>query len=123
MLRKFIIKDICGGMSSEERDAQFKPLVKSHTESGGELHPTVKPVRMIVDAIKDVSGRGEIVLDLFGGSGSTLIAAEKTGRRAFLCELDPIYCDRILRRWEVWAKDDAERLVCGWPAAPAEAAA
>ena len=87
------------------------------------LHPTVKPVRMIVDAIKDVSGRGEIVLDLFGGSGSTLIAAEKTGRRAFLCELDPIYCDRILRRWEVWAKDDAERLVCGWPAAPAEAAA
>src|SRR5690606_24250566 len=45
------------------------------------LHPTVKPVQMIADAIRDVSGRGEIVLDLFGGSGSTLIAAEKTGRR------------------------------------------
>ena len=81
------------------------------------LHPTVKPVQMIADAIKDVSGRGEIVLDLFGGSGSTLIAAEKTGRRAFLCELDPVYCDRILRRWEAYAKDDAERLVCGWPGA------
>ncbi len=81
------------------------------------LHPTVKPVQMIADAIKDVSGRGEIVLDLFGGSGSTLIAAEKTARRAFLCELDPVYCDRILRRWEAYAKDDAERVVCGWPGA------
>jgi DNA modification methylase len=72
------------------------------------LHPTVKPVAMIADAIKDVSRRGGIVLDLFGGSGSTLIAAHKTGRRARLCELDPVYCDRILRRWEVFAKDDAE---------------
>ncbi|MEO0682103.1 MAG: DNA methyltransferase [Pseudomonadota bacterium] len=80
------------------------------------LHPTVKPVQMIADAIKDVSGRGEIVLDLFGGSGSTLTAAEKTGRRAFLCELDPVYCDRILARWEAFAKDDAEHVVCGWTA-------
>ena len=79
-----------------------------------ELHPTVKPVQMIADAIRDVSGRGEIVLDLFGGSGSTLIAAEKTGRRARLCELDPVYCDRIIRRWEAWAKDEAEQLVCGF---------
>ncbi len=81
------------------------------------LHPTVKPVQMIADAIKDVSGRGEIVLDSFGGSGSTLIAAEKTGRRARLVELDPIYCDRILARWEVQAKDEAEQLACGWPRA------
>ena len=79
------------------------------------LHPTVKPVQMIADAIRDVSGRGDIVLDVFGGSGSTLIAAEKTGRRARLCELDPIYCDRILARWEFYAKDDAERLVDGQP--------
>lgn len=78
------------------------------------MHPTVKPVQMIADAIKDVSGRREIVLDLFGGSGSTLIAAEKTGRRARIAELDPIYCDRILARWEAWAKDDAEQVVCGW---------
>ena len=71
------------------------------------LHPTVKPVAMIADAIKDVSSRKGIVLDLFGGSGSTLIAAHKTGRRAFLCELDPVYCDRIVRRWQTYAKDDA----------------
>ena len=81
------------------------------------MHPTVKPVQMIVDAIKDVSGRGEIVLDSFGGSGSTLIAAEKTGRRARLIELDPIYCDRILARWESHAKDQAEQIACGWPRA------
>ena len=74
------------------------------------LHPTVKPVHLIADALRDVSGRGEIVLDGFGGSGSTLIAAEKTGRRARLCEIDPIYCDRILARWEAYAQDDAARL-------------
>lgn len=71
------------------------------------LHPTVKPVQMIADAIRDVSARSEIVLDLFGGSGSTLIAAEKTGRRARLCEIDPQYCDIILARYEAWAKDEA----------------
>ena len=71
------------------------------------LHPTVKPVALLADAIKDVSTRGSIVLDLFGGSGSTLIAAHKTGRRGYLMELDPLYCDRSLRRWENFAKDDA----------------
>src|SRR6266508_6199191 len=55
-----------------------------------ELHPTVKPVAMIADAIKDVSERNAIVLDAFGGSGSTLVAAHKTGRRGYLIELDPI---------------------------------
>ena len=81
------------------------------------LHPTVKPVGMVADAIKDVSPRGGIVLDLFGGSGSTLIAAQKTGRKARLCELDPVYCDRIIARWERYAKDDAVRLA---PAMSAE---
>ena len=79
----------------------------SNREQDLALHPTVKPVAMIADAIKDVSKRGDIVLDLFGGSGSTLIAAHKTGRRAYLCELDPVYCDRIIKRWQVYAKDDA----------------
>ena len=64
------------------------------------MHPTVKPVALIADAIRDCSRRGEIVLDCFGGSGSTLIAAEKTGRNARLIEYDPLYCDTIVRRWE-----------------------
>jgi DNA modification methylase len=79
------------------------------------LHPTVKPVAMIADAIKDVSRRDGIALDLFGGSGSTLIAARKIGRRGRLCELDPVYCDRILSRWETFAKDDGELIACGFP--------
>lgn len=64
------------------------------------MHPTVKPVALVADAIKDVSRRGYIVLDAFGGSGTTLIAAEKTGRKARLLELDPAYCDVICRRFE-----------------------
>ncbi|RDC58925.1 Site-specific DNA-methyltransferase (adenine-specific) [Alteripontixanthobacter maritimus] len=66
------------------------------------MHPTVKPVALIADAIRDCSRRGEITLDGFGGSGSTLIAAEKTGRSARLIEYDPAYCDTIVRRWEVY---------------------
>jgi 16S rRNA G966 N2-methylase RsmD len=77
------------------------------------LHPTVKPVAMIADAVKDVSGRNGIVLDAFGGSGSTLIAAHKTGRRARLIELDPIYVDRIIRRWESFANDEATLAATG----------
>ncbi len=64
------------------------------------LHPTVKPVAMVADAIKDCSPRDGIVLDPFGGSGTTLIAAEQTGRKARLIEIDPHYCDVIVRRWQ-----------------------
>ena len=64
------------------------------------LHPTVKPVAMVADAILDCSARGDIVLDPFLGSGTTLIAAERTGRRCYGLELDPVYVDTIVRRWE-----------------------
>ncbi len=64
------------------------------------MHPTVKPVALVADAIRDCSRRGEIVLDLFGGSGTTLIAAASCGRLARLLEYDPLYCDTIVRRWE-----------------------
>ncbi len=64
------------------------------------LHPTVKPVAMIADAMLDCSHRGGIVLDPFGGSGSTLMAAERVKRKARLIELDPKYVDTIIRRWQ-----------------------
>lgn len=67
------------------------------------MHPTVKPVALVADAIRHCSRRGEIVLDLFGGSGSTLIAAELCGRQARLIEFDPIYCDTIVKRWQQYA--------------------
>jgi DNA modification methylase len=64
------------------------------------MHPTVKPVAMVADAIKDCSHRNGIVLDPFGGSGTTLIAAERTGRRARLLEIDQRYADVTIRRWQ-----------------------
>lgn len=66
------------------------------------LHPTMKPVELILRALRNSSKPDDVVLDLFGGSGSTLIAAEKLGRRAFLTELDPAYCDVIVARWETF---------------------
>jgi DNA modification methylase len=64
------------------------------------LHPTVKPVALVAEALLDVTGVGDLVLDPFGGSGSTLIAAERTGRRACLIEYEPHYIDRTIQRWE-----------------------
>jgi DNA modification methylase len=64
------------------------------------LHPTVKPVAMIADAIRDCSNRGGLILDPFGGAGTTLIAAERTGRRARLIEIDPRFVDITIERWQ-----------------------
>jgi len=73
------------------------------------IHLTEKPVELAVRAIEYSSRPGENVLDLFGGSGSTLIAAEKTGRRAYLMELDALYSDVIVQRWEQFTGKKAER--------------
>ena len=72
------------------------------------IHLTEKPVELALRAMQYSSRRGENVLDLFGGSGSTLIAAEQSGRRAFLMELDPLYCDVIVTRWEQFTGKKAE---------------
>jgi DNA modification methylase len=73
------------------------------------IHLTEKPVELAARAIEYSSKPGENVLDLFGGSGSTLIAAEQTGRKAFLMELDPLYCDVIVQRYEQFTGKKAER--------------
>jgi DNA modification methylase len=65
-----------------------------------ELHPTVKPVALIADLIRDCSRRHGIILDPFGGSGTTILAAERTGRVARVIELDPLYIDVAISRWE-----------------------
>jgi DNA modification methylase len=82
------------------------------------IHLTEKPVELATRAMEYSSRRGENVLDLFGGSGSTLIAAEQTGRKAFLMELDPLYCDVIVKRYEQFSGRKAERA-----AAPARSVA
>ena len=77
------------------------------------LHPTVKPVAMVADAILDSSRRGDIVLDPFLGSGTTLMAAERTGRQCRGLELDPLYVDAIVRRWQAYTGAAARHAVTG----------
>jgi DNA modification methylase len=72
-----------------------------------DLHPTMKPVALVERAIRNSSKTRDIVLDQFGGSGSTLVACEKTGRHARLVELDPKYCDVIVQRWQEWTGEQA----------------
>lgn len=74
-----------------------------------DLHPTMKPVDLVERAIRNSSRPGDVVLDPFGGSGTTLIAAEKSGRVARLIELDPKYADVIVRRWQDWTGQQATR--------------
>ena len=64
------------------------------------LHPTVKPLQLVADAILDCSNYGDLILDLFGGSGTTLIACEEMNRKCYMMELDPKYVDTIIRRWQ-----------------------
>ena len=94
------------------------PGVNSFARCGEEgnllaLHPTVKPVAMVADAMLDCSARGEIVLDAFLGSGTTVIAAERTGRRGYGLELDPAYVDTIIRRWQTLTGGSARHAVSG----------
>lgn len=75
------------------------------------MHPTVKPVALIGDAIRDCSKRGDIILDMFGGSGSTLIAADQAGRQARMIEYNPVYCDVIVERSEKQTRNIAKRVI------------
>jgi DNA modification methylase len=77
------------------------------------LHPTVKPAALVADAILDCSARGDIVLDAFLGSGTTVIAAERTGRRCCALELDPGYVDTAIRRWQAFTGDKARHAATG----------
>jgi DNA modification methylase len=69
-------------------------------------HPTVKPVALVADAIRDCSRRGDIVLDFFGGSGTTLLAAERVGRRAYTLEIEPRFVDVAIKRWQTFSGKD-----------------
>ncbi len=86
-----------------------------HSDEGDllTLHPTVKPARMIADAMLDVTARGDIVIDAFLGSGTSIIAAERVGRRCFGLELDPTYADTVIRRFERHSGEDAMHVATG----------
>ena len=76
-------------------------------------HPTVKPVALVADAMKDCTRRRDIVLDTFCGSGTTLMAAERVGRRAYAMELEPRYVDVAIRRWQAFTRRDAVHMETG----------
>lgn len=78
--------------------------------SASELHPTMKPIKLIARLIENSSKRGDVVLDPFGGSGTTLMACEKLDRTCWTMELDPHYCDVILQRWENLTGKEAVRV-------------
>jgi DNA modification methylase len=85
-----------------------------------EMHPTVKPTALVIDAIKDCSRRGDIVLDAFSGSGTTIMAAHKCRRRARAIELDPLYVDVAIRRWQIYTGRSATMAITGETFAEAE---
>ena len=82
-------------------------LCAPRSKRGLDLHPTVKPIAMVSDAILDVTQRGDIVLDPFCGSGTTILAAERTGRRGYAIELDPGHVDTAIDRWQRMTKQTA----------------
>lgn len=104
---------------AENKDAWYgdksqSTLWQEKKPAANRLHPTMKPVELVERAIVNSSQAGEIVLDLFGGSGSTLIAAHKNGRVARLMELDPKYCDVIVQRWQEFSGQTASLAASGF---------
>lgn len=85
-------------------------VIKENKPIRNALHPTMKPIKLLAIQIKNSSKIGDIVLDLFGGSGSTLIACEQLGRVCYMAELDEHYCDVIIKRWENFTGQKAVKI-------------
>ena len=100
---KRILKEILNGDTETTVLRENKPMSSA-------AHPTMKPVRLIARLIRNSSKKGDAVLDLFGGSGSTLIACEQLGRQALLMEYDPRFVDVIIKRWEKFTGKKAEKI-------------
>ena len=91
-------------------DRKQVTVIEFNKPARSEEHPTMKPVGLFAYQIKNSSKKGEVVLDMFAGSGTTIIACEQTGRIGYSMELDPKYCDVIIRRWESFTGRKAEKL-------------
>lgn len=91
-------------------DKESTTILNENKPSLNDLHPTMKPLKLIGRLIKNSSKQNWKVLDTFGGSGSTLIVCEQLKRKCYMCELDPHYCDVIINRWETLTGQKAELL-------------
>ena len=85
-------------------------VVEEERTKKNDKHPTMKPIKLLARLIRNSSNTGDLVLDLFGGSGSTLMACEQVGRKCCINELDPHYCDVIIERWEQFTGKQATKL-------------
>ena len=92
------------------RDDIPKTILRADKPAHSDLHPTMKPLKLMAKQINNSSRKNEIVLDIFGGSGSTLMAAEQLGRRCYTCELDPHYASVIITRWQDFTGRTAEKI-------------
>ena len=105
-------------MNEEDLRKAYKELVEQldtsviyeNKPAKNKEHPTMKPIKLMARLIRNSSNVGDIILDLFGGSGSTLIACEQIGRKCYMNELDPHYCDVIIERWEQYTGKTATKL-------------
>jgi DNA modification methylase len=100
-----------GIFNTKVQGVSYSKVLTHGRETG--LHPTMKPVEMLANQVLIVSHAAGIVLDLFGGSGSTLIACEKTARDCRMMELNPEYCDVIINRWQDFTGLEATHVVTG----------
>lgn len=91
-------------------DTEPQSVIREKKPAASKLHPTMKPVGLIGYQVANSSRRGDKVLDLFGGSGTTMIACEQLGRRCYMMEYDPHYCDVIIDRWETFTGKKAVKL-------------
>ena len=91
-------------------DMEMTDILRENKPLKNDLHPTMKPIRLLAKLIGNSSDKDDVVLDLFGGSGSTMIAAEQTGRDAYLMELDPKYVDVIVDRWQKFTGQKAVKV-------------
>lgn len=91
-------------------DADDIDVIWEKKQAVNDLHPTMKPIRLLAKLIKNSSDQDDVVMDLFGGSGSTLMACEQLNRKCYMCELDPKYVDVIIERWEKFTGRKAEKV-------------
>lgn len=105
--KEFLLKYIEEFNMINEFDEIETDIIRNNKPLANKIHPTMKPIKLLAKNIINSSAANDIVLDLFGGSGSTLIACEQTGRRCFMMEYDPKYCDAIIRRWEEFTGEKA----------------
>ncbi|HHW90844.1 MAG TPA: site-specific DNA-methyltransferase, partial [Clostridiales bacterium] len=91
-------------------DKTISTIIHEDRPSKSELHPTMKPIKLLARLIRNSSREKETVLDVFGGSGSTLIACEQLNRNCYMMEIDPKYCDVIIKRWEALTGEKAVKV-------------